>query len=428
MYANSQPSMYTTRHYTHDPQPNLRNNNTNSLILDRSNSSQSLPRYSNYQPPTSTIYSNERSNVGQQKSSSANNNYASTSLTRCPSTNNHIRRTSNGSNGGGSIEKTNMMSSENPFYDPARPYEQLNSPRKITSIVSPSKSGSGINKSLNLSDENPFHAVYGVYRYPSQIDPSKRITTQTANIRSTENKSLNLSDDNPFHSTYGRYHYPSQGDPTKRITETSKLTIPLIPTNDLSDDSPFSTYRPSLIREYSTNGFGGGLNSLSTSIADWTRNNPAPLSYRPIQVHRPPSDFSNHSESSSKSSYIPPVSPPRQQQQLSPPPPPPLSTRTQSQTQKVNSSAPLDKTSLNMSPDNPFAQTYGQYYYPSPEEIKTQKRTNERVTRLTEQQSIIENNRPTQITNQITEYPETEKKDINSAKGNNKFSRFDVTF
>ncbi|CAF0721080.1 unnamed protein product [Rotaria sp. Silwood1] len=420
--------MYATRHYAHDPQTNLRNNNnTNSLIFDRSNSSQSFPYYSNYQSPTSTTYSNERSNVGQQQSSSAKN-YSSTSLTRYPSTNNHIRKTTNGSSGGGAIEKTNMMSSENPFYDPARPYEQLNSSRKITSVVSPPKSNTGINKSLNLSDENPFHAVYGVYRYPSQIDPSKRITNQTANIRSTDNKSLNLSDDNPFHSTYGRYHYPSQVDPTKRITELPKPTVPLIPTNDLSDDSPFSTYRPSLIREYSTNGVGNGLNSLTTSIADWTRNNPAPLSYRPIQVHRPPSDFYSRNESSNKSSYVPPVSPPRQQRQISPPPPPLLSTRTNSQTQKINSSAPLDKTSLNMSPDNPFAETYGRYYYPSQEQIKAQKRTNERNTRLTEQQSFTENNRPTQITNQMTENPETEKKDINSGKGNNKFTRFDVTF
>ncbi|CAF1282639.1 unnamed protein product [Rotaria sordida] len=370
--------MHATRHHTHDSQSNIRNNNKSSLIFDRSDSSQSLPYYPNYQPPTSTIYSNERSNVGRQQSSSANNNLASTSLTRYPSTNSHIRGMSNGPSGGGGIEKTNMMSSENPFCDPARPYEQLNSPRKITSIVSPPKSSSGINKTLNLSDENPFHAVYGVYRYPSQTDPSKRITNQATNIRSTDNKSLNLSDDNPFNSTYERYHYPSQVDTKKRITETPKTTVPLIPTSDLSDNNPFSTYRPSLIREYSTNGLGNRVNSVSTSIADWTRNNPAPLSYRPIQVHRPPSNVYNHNETSNKSSYIPPISPPRQQRQLSPPPPPPpsLSTRTQSLTQKVISSAPLSKTSLNMSPDNPFAQAYGRYYYPSPEEIKAQKRTN----------------------------------------------------
>jgi hypothetical protein len=80
-----------------------------------------------------------------------------------------------------------------------------------------------------------------------------------------------------------------------------------------------------------------------------------------------------------------------------------------------------------MSPDNPFADTYGRYYYPSSEEIKVQKRTNERNTRFTEQQSI-NGNRAIQPTNQMTEYPETEKKDVTSGKGNTKFTRFDVTF
>ena len=62
---------------------------------------------------------------------------------------------------GGGIDKTNMMSSENPFIDPARPYEQYNTPRSVTSITSPPKSGGGLNKtSLNLSDENPFHSIY----------------------------------------------------------------------------------------------------------------------------------------------------------------------------------------------------------------------------------------------------------------------------
>ncbi len=317
-----------------------------------------------------------------------------------------------------------MMSSENPFHDPARSYEQLNSVRTITSITSAQKPSSGINKTLNLSDENPFHAIYGSYRYPSQIDPSKRITNQTTAIRSTDNKSLNLSDENPFYSTYGRYHYPSQIDPQKRITEIPKALGPLIPSNDLSDNNPFSNYRPSLIREYSAGGSGNGSNRFSSSIADWTRNNPAPLSYRPIQVQRPPPEFYNQNESSNISTYIPPATPPRQQRQLSSVSPPP---RIQSQPQKPNSATPLNKTSLNMSPDNPFAPTYGRYYYPSPEEIKSQKRVNERSTRFAEQQSINDN-RTLQPTNQMTEYPETEKKDISIGKGNTKFTRFDVTF
>jgi len=320
-----------------------------------------------------------------------------------------------------------MMSSENPFHDPARSYEQLNSARTRTSITSPLKSNGNINKSLNLSDENPFHAIYGGYRYPSQVDPLKRITNQGTAIRSIDNKSLNLSDDNPFYSTYGRYRYPSQIDPQKRITEIPKTSGPLIPTNDLSDNNPFSNYRPSLIRQYSASGIGSESNSFPTSIADWMRNNPAPLSYRPIQVQRPPPEFYNQNESSSNiSSYIPSVSPSRQPRQLSsssslPP------ARKQSQSQKPNSSAPLDKTSLNMSPDNPFADTYGRYYYPSSEEIKSQKRASERNTRFTEQQPINDN-RTVQPTNQMTEHPETEKKDILTGKGNTKFTRFDVTF
>jgi hypothetical protein len=80
-----------------------------------------------------------------------------------------------------------------------------------------------------------------------------------------------------------------------------------------------------------------------------------------------------------------------------------------------------------MSPDNPFADTYGRYHYPSSTEVKAQKRTNERNTRLIEQQPINEN-RIGQSTNPMTEYPETEKKDVNTGKGNTKFARFDVTF
>jgi hypothetical protein len=389
MYSNQQPSTYTTRHYIYDPQSNGTNNR--SLSFDQIRTSQSS-NYLNDQPITST--------------------------------NNYSRNNSSGSISRGSIEKTNMMSSENPFHNPARAYEQLHSARTITSITSPPKSTSGINKSLNLSDENPFHAIYGGYRYPSQIDPARRITNQTTAIRSTDNKSLNLSDENPFHATYGRYHYPSQIDPQKRITEIPKVSVPLIPINDLSDNSPFSNYRPSLIREYSAGISGSGSNSFSSSIADWTRNNPAPLSYRPIQVQRPPPDFYSQNESTNTSSYIPSVSPPRQQRQASPIVSP---VRVTSQLQKSSSSAPLDKTSLNMSPDNPFADTYGRYRYPSSEEIKAQKRTTERSARFAEPQSISDN-RTMQPTNSMTEYPDIEKKDISTDKGKNKFTRFDITF
>ena len=319
-----------------------------------------------------------------------------------------------------------MMSSENPFHDPARSYEQLNTPRTRSSIVSPPRNTSGVNKTLNLSDENPFHAIYGGYHYPSQIDPSKRITNQSATIRSTENKSLNLSDENPFYSTYGRYHYSGQNDPQKRLTEIPKSSVPLIPTKALSDTNPFNNYRPSLIREYSAGNHGNGSNSFSSSIADWERTHPAPLSYRPIQVQRPPPEYYSQSEPANVSSYIPPSSPPRQQRQLSPILPPPA-PRIQSQSQKPNSTAPLDKTSLNMSPDNPFADTYGRYYYPSTEEIKIHKRTNERSTRIIDQPPV-NNNRIIQSTNQMGEYPETEKKDGNIDKNNTKFARFDVTF
>jgi hypothetical protein len=328
-------------------------------------------------------------------------------------TSNQSQRNSNGSSSGGAIEKNNMMSSENPFSNPARLYEQFHSPRTITSITSPRKRGGSVNKSLNLSDENPFHAIYGGYRYPSQVDPSKKITNQNTIVRSTDSKSLTMSDENPFSANYERYQHP----PQKRITEIPKMTGRLFSTNGLSDSTSFSNnYRPSLIRQYSASESGSGLNLVSTSIADWARNHPAPLLYRPIQVQRPPSEFYNPKESS----YIPPSIPIRQQQQLVSRTAPP-----QIQSKKPNSSAPLDKTSLNMSPDNPFAQSYGRYYYPSPEEIKAQKRDSERSFRFIEQQPINDN-RIAQPTTQMTEHPETEKKDLISGKGKTKFTRFDV--
>ena len=324
----------------------------------------------------------------------------------------------------GSIEKTNMMSSENPFVDPARSYEQHQSSRSITSITSPRRSTGAVNKSLNLSDENPFHAVYGGYLYPSQIDPTKRITNPNATMRPIDNKSLNLSDENPFFPTYGRQHHPSQIELQKRISEIPKASAALISTKEPSDNNPFSNYRPSLIREYSDGINGNGFNSFSTSIADWTRNNPAPLSYRPIQVQRPPPEFYSQKEPSNTSTYIPPGSPPRQQRQISPVVSPPKAPPS---VQKPTSTAPLNKTSLNMSPDNPFANTYGRYYYPSSEEVKAQKRAGERTVRLTEQQPI-KDNRTSEPVNQMTEYSETENKEVTTAKGNGKFSRFDVTF
>ncbi|CAF5017959.1 unnamed protein product [Rotaria sp. Silwood1] len=404
MYSNQQPPIYTTRHYIHDPQSNSRNNYNPSYDSVRP-PVQPYPYYTNNQQPTTVTYINDRSNYGQQSTS-----YIPPNTNRYPSPNNYNQNnTIRPAASGGSIEKTNTMSNENPFYNPSRTYEQNNTPRTITSITSPPKSGGGLNNTLNLSDENPFHTIYGGYHYPSQIDPSKRITTQNPAARSTENKSLNLSDENPFYSTYGRYYYPSQIDPQKRITEMPKSSGPLVPTNEMSNDNPFSNYRPPSYQNYS--------NNSTSSNVDWNRNNnPAPLSYRPIEVQRPLQNSYNQQQSSS----IRPPSPPS--------PPPPVSTRIT--TQKPNSSAPLDKTSLNMSPDNPFAQTYGQYHYPSSEEIKIQKRNN----RFAEQQPVRtntntnNNNRPVQPTNQMTEYPETEKKEILSGKGNTKFSRFDVNF
>ncbi|CAF1228270.1 unnamed protein product [Rotaria sordida] len=412
MYSNQSPPLYTTRHYIHDPQSNSRNNYSPSYDLSRP-PAQPYPYYTNNQQPTTITYVNDRPNYGQQSTS-----YVPPNINRYPPTNNYNQNNSINRpvGGGGGVEKTNVMSNENPFYNPSRSYEQTNTPRTITSVTSTPKSGSESNKTLNLSDENPFHSIYGGYHYPSQIDPSKRITTQNSPVRSTENKSLNLSDENPFYSTYGRYYYPSQIDPQKRITEIPKAAAPLMSTNEMSNENPFNNYRRPSFQNYSNNSTGS--NSYSTSNVDWNRNNnPAPPSYRPIEVQRPSQNYYNQQQSSPNS-----PSPP--------PPPPPASTRVP--TQKPNSSAPLDKASLNMSPDNPFAETYGQYHYPSSEEIKAQKRNN----RFTEQQQSVRtntnttnnNNRPVQPTNQMTEYPETEKKEVISGKGNTKYTRFDVNF
>jgi hypothetical protein len=409
MYSDQNPPLYQTRHYIHDPQANQRNNNNNNYnnpSYDRSRQpAQPYPYYNNNQSPTTVTYINDRPNYVQQPPNYVQQSpsYVPPNTNRYPPTNNHSRSSSHGPvGGGGGIEKTNTMSNESPFYDPARPYEQYNTPRKVTSITSQPKPTGEFNKTLNLSDDNPFHTIYGGYHYPSQIDPAKRITTQQAAVRSTDNKSLNLSDESPFFATYGRYHYPSQIDPQKRITEMPKAAGPLMQTNEMSNENPFSNYQP----PPAYRGNNGSNN-------DWNRNNdPAPLSYRPIQVQRPQQSYQNQQPSSS---FRPP-SPP------APPPPPPARI----QPQKPNPSAPLDKTSLNMSPDNPFAASYDQYYYPSAEEIKAQKRQRQQQ----QQQPPINhnNNRSVQPSNQMTEYPESEKKDVIQGKGNTKFTSFEVNF
>lgn len=391
MYSNQQTPLYTTRHYIHNPQSNSTNYNS-----PRS-TAQPYPYYPANQQPASVTYVNDRSNYAQPPSS-----YTPPSPTRYPSSNNnnHPRTGSTASAGGGGIEKTNMMSNENPFIDPARPYEQYHTPRTVTSITAQAKSTGSFNKTLNLSEENPFHSVYGGYHYPSQIDPAKRITTQTSSKVSTENKSLNLSDENPFFSTYGRYHYPSQIDPQKRITEMPKAPAQLSHTNESSDDNPFNNYRPQTFREY-TSGGGGGSSLYSARGSNNPPPPPPPPSYRPVQPPPPPQNHYNR--------------------EPSPPPRP--------QPQRANPSAPMDKTSLNMSPDNPFAQAYGQYHYPSSEEIKAQKRSNERSARFADQQPVHNNNnRSAPPSNQMTEYPEMEKKDVVSGKGNSKYTRFDLDF
>ena len=417
MNPNQQPPMYTTRHYIHNPQSNPSSRPP----------APPYPYYTNNQPPTSVTYINDRPNYGQPMRPQQPQSYASQNPTNYPPaqprpppppTQNNFNRNSYGGPAGGvggsGIEKTNIMSNESPFHDPARGYEQYNAPRTITSITAPPKGDGGLNKTLNLSEESPFHAVYAGYHYPSQIDPTKRITNQNSGARSTDNKSLNLSDENPFHSIYGGYHYPSQIDPAKRITEMPKAAGPLSATNDMSRENPFNPYRPPSPRNHPP---GPAPNSYPSNNDNWDRNNNMgqPLNrYNQGQNQPPPSlpqqpNYYNQPQSSS----------------MRPPSPPVHQPPARPQTQKANPSAPLDKTSLNMSPDNPFASTYGQYHYPSPEEIKAQKRAAEHINRYGDKQPV-NNNRPGPPANQMTEYPETEKKDIVAGKGNTKFSRFDV--
>ncbi|CAF1212293.1 unnamed protein product [Adineta steineri] len=443
-----QPPIYTTKHYIHDPQANAGNNNNQSHPP-----APAYPYYSNNQPRTTITYVNDRPNYGQQPQSYAppnanyngppNQNYngpphpnynqppPNPNYNQPPNQNynqpphpnynqppnnrndyNNPVRGGGGPAGGGGIEKTNVMSNESPFHDPARRHEQVNPSRRITSTASSSKDSGESNKTLNLSEESPFHSIYSGYHYPSQIDPTKRITTQNAGARSTDNKSLNLSDESPFFSTYGHYHYPSQIDPQKRITEMPKSSGSLGQTNEMSNENPFSNYRPPSPRNYAP---GPGPNSYSPPNNDSNRNynnNPVPTPYRSNQEQQPPPNYYNHPQPSSMRPPSPPVS--------QPPVRPPA--------QKPNPSGPQDKTSLNMSPDNPFAATYGGYHYPSAEEIKAQKRSNERNARFADQQPV-NNNRPGgQPSNQMSEYPEAENKDVIAGKGNTKFTRFEVNF
>ncbi|UJR26267.1 hypothetical protein I4U23_007607 [Adineta vaga] len=413
MYKNQPPPILKTQHHIHDFPSN------SELPFH-----QTLP----------SLFS-DRSTLRQQSSADSTiDSYRPPNTGRFSIASNHRRTNSTGSTGLGSVEKTNMMSSENPFVDPARPYEHYSATRTITSITSPRKSEGSVNKSLNLSDENPFFSIYGNYRYPSQNDPSKRITSQNTTPRSIDSKSLHMSDQNPFTSSYERYQPSTQSNLQKRFSEIPPLTGSSLPSNGLSHSSSFSSYRPSLIRQYSAGDIGSELNlrlnlnstsnsnQITTSIADWTRNNPAPLSYRPIHVQRPPAEYYNQNGSS----YIPPPSPPRQQslpqqQPLSPRPSPVISSQVSSR--KSNPSVPLDKTSLNMSPDNPFAPTYGRYYYPSPGEIKTHRRESERTVRFADEVNVNES----RSTNSNIDQSETEKKEVISDKGKSKFTRFDIT-
>jgi hypothetical protein len=61
MYSNQQPPIYTTQHSIYDSQSNSRTNS--GAPFDRSR-----PSNSDYQPPTSTNFLNDRSNSGQKQS------------------------------------------------------------------------------------------------------------------------------------------------------------------------------------------------------------------------------------------------------------------------------------------------------------------------------------------------------------------------
>ena len=317
------------------------------------------------------------------------------------------------------------MSTENPFRNPAHSYEQSSAARTVTSITTAPKSGGGISKSLHLSSENPFNSIYTGYQRPARIDTSKRTSQPATPMRSIDNKSMNLSDENPFFATYGHYQNPSPLDAQKRTNGLPKSTAPFIPISTLPPTSrPLSTYQPSTIREYS-NGTSStmGSSSFPTSISDWTRTHPAPLSYRPMPVQRPPSDMYSTKASLPTPSYAPSISKPT--------PPAPLLTQSTSLRSpplaKTSSAGPPDKTSLNMSADNPFAATYGRYYYPSNDEIKAQKRVGERRTRFVEPPSVDEH-RPAQQSNRMSEHPDAPTKEVISGKGGTKFTRLDIDF
>lgn len=418
MYPNQQPqSLYTTRHYNYNPQQNT-GYSTGPPSHSSGSYAQPYPYYTGNPAPTSVTYVNDRSNYQQapQPVYVPPNSSRSQSTNYYPPGPSHMAPVPARGGGGGGIEKTNMMSHERDFRDPVRPHEHTNSPRTVPSITAHPKTGGAVSNSMNLSEENPFQSVYGGYHYPSQIDPNKRITTQNTAPRSTENKSLNLSDESPFFSTYGRYHYPSQIDPQKRITEMPKAAGPLMHTNNMSNENPFSGHRPPPPQQHPSGGYGSDPYSAPNN--DWNRNNdPGQASYRSMPAQRPPP--THYDQPSYPPARAP--SPPRLQRPPSPP--------TRVQAHKPASSGPMDKTSMNMSPDNPFASDYSQYHYPSPEEVKAQKRSGERNARFAEQQPPAGNRpRPPPSNNQMTEYPETAKSDVTTGKGNSKFTSFEVNF
>jgi hypothetical protein len=318
---------------------------------------------------------------------------------------------------GGAIVKTNTMSNENPFYDPARSYEQRQRTDSIVSHVLPMKSTAEIHKRLQLSDENPFHSNNTHYQYPAHIDPSIRIIDQATVIRPVDSKSLNFSNENPFYSNHGHEQRSSRMDTDRRTTGLPNVFAPLFANNYMSDVKPFSFYQPSTIREYST-GTVASVNRMSskpfsTSIGDWVRNNPAPLSYRPIQVVRPFDEFRNRKDIPTEKLYVPPVSQSRE----------PIVSTARLPTTRSNVTAPLEKTSLNMSPDNPFTQAFGRYHYPSVEEVKAKKRTYERAN----QHASVREKPITQTTIEpLTAYSPNENKDIVKGKAKSQYARFDI--
>ncbi|CAF0797718.1 unnamed protein product [Didymodactylos carnosus] len=444
MYSGA--PIYTTKHYIHEPrfpaayqQPRGIASSTHyTPSMVNQNHQPYSNSYSQLQPPTTVTYMNDptpRPMPNYNQSYNSANSYQPSDIFQQP--NNQMQQpvlTARSGNkfGNGNIEKTNMMSSQSPFFDPARSYEQTNNySRTSSSITAQPKSGGSVNKTLNLSSENPFHDVYGGYQYSARIDPTKRITSQSTAVRSTDNKSLNLSDENPFFSIYGGYHYPSQIDPSKRITELPKQAGQLEKTNDLSSENPFSNYRP-VNRNYNSASIPSS--SFQNATPDWNRNNL--ISNRSYDSNNNMPRYGSYTETNPPDSY------------RSPPPDSFTPKRTVPDTTMYKTESPLpnerrlpqpvkpkdapaDKNSLNMSPENPFAATYGQHYYPSNDEIKAQKRQ-ERNVRFADESnqraSSVAAPPQQQQKSMMSEYPEEESKDIIQGKGKTKFTRFDVNF